>query len=60
MYYSLEPQICRITYIAGLAKGYSNSIVNALELLQPFTKPSICALTKLPIIASYNVLVPDR
>ena len=30
------------TYIDGLAQGYNNSIANALELLQPCTKQSIC------------------
>ena len=31
-----------IQYIDGLVLDCSNSIVNSLELLQSFTKPSIC------------------
>ena len=35
-------------YIAGLVQGCSNSIANALELLQSCTKPSIWDLKPLP------------
>ena len=31
----------KIDYIDGLVQGYSISIANALEILQPCTKPSI-------------------
>ena len=32
-----------VKYIDGLVQYCSNSIANALELLQSYTKPSICA-----------------
>ena len=40
-------QISKYRYIDGLAQDCSNSIANALELLQSFNKPSIY---KLPFI----------
>ena len=36
-----------LKYIDGLAQDCSNSIVNALELLQSCAKPSICVHTLL-------------
>ena len=37
-----------VTYFEGLEQDCSNSIANALELLQSCTKPSICSNSKLP------------
>ena len=34
-------------YIDGLAQDCSNSIANALELLQSWTKPSTCSLIRM-------------
>ena len=34
----------------GLVKDCSNSSANALELLQPYTKPSICLCSFMPIV----------
>ena len=48
--FSLKKKIARkglipvAVYIDGLAQDCSNSIANALELLQSCTKPSICSL----------------
>ena len=36
-------EIIIIIYFDGLVQDYSNSIANALELLQSYTKASICA-----------------
>ena len=44
-----------IIYIDGLVYDCSNSIANALELLQCYNKPSICYL-KLLIITSADIL----
>ena len=41
-------------YLIGLVQDCSNSIANALELLQSCTKPSICSMSA--IISSLNVL----
>ena len=39
-------------YVNGLVQDYSNSSALALELLQSFTEPLICPLTKLKGMAS--------
>ena len=39
----MSPSSCGLDiYIDGLVQGCSNSIANALELLQSYAKPSIC------------------
>ena len=42
-------------HIVGLAQDYSNSIANALELLQSCTKPSILFYLLVPHISMSNV-----
>ena len=46
--------------IDGLAKDCSNSIANALELLQFFAKPSKCPVGNNPLMALYLLLIVRR
>ena len=41
-----------IFHIGGLVLDYSNAIANALELLQSYTKPSICASLELGYVTA--------
>ena len=50
-------RICKHVYIDGLAQDCSNSIANALELLQSCAKPSICYLKIMQLEESSEILL---
>ena len=50
IYITMPKLSIRIHYIDGLVQDCSNSIANAMELLQSCTKPSICTVLEIHII----------
>ena len=44
-------------HVDGLVQDYGNSSAKAMELLQPYTKPSVCSWFNLTVQFSCNIAV---